>query len=51
MPETEFISFVENAINDELTPQQKQFATNEMKKLESLLKKKDAEDAIKRNRG
>jgi hypothetical protein len=53
MPGTEFISFVENAINDELTPQQKQFAVSEMKKLETLLKKKDAEDAIKnmRNRG
>jgi len=50
MPSTEFISFIENAINDELTPEQKQFAKNEMKRLESLLKKKDAEDAIKKSR-
>lgn len=51
MPETEFISFIENAINNKLTPSQKQFAISEMKKLESLLKKKDAEDAIKQQRG
>jgi len=50
MPETEFVSFIENIINDELTPQQKQYAINAMKRLESLLKKKDAEDAIKRSR-
>jgi len=51
LPEAEFISFIENAINDELTSSQKQFATGQMKRLESLLKKKDAEDAIKRGRG
>jgi hypothetical protein len=51
LPEAEFISFVENAVNDELTSSQKQFAVTQMKRLESLLKKKDAEDAIKRNRG
>ena len=47
MPEAEFISFIENAINDELTPAQKSKAMNDMKRIESLLKKKDAEDAIK----
>jgi hypothetical protein len=51
LPEAEFISFIENAVNDELTSPQKQFAVNQMKRLESLLKKKDAEDAIKRGRG
>ena len=51
LPETEFISFIENAVNDELTSSQKQFAAGQMKRLESLLKKKDAEDAIKRGRG
>jgi len=53
MPEAEFISFIENAINDELTPAQKNKAMNDMKRIEALLKKKDAEDAIKnmRNRG
>jgi hypothetical protein len=44
-------SFIENAVNDELTSSQKQFAAGQMKRLESLLKKKDAEDAIKRGRG
>jgi hypothetical protein len=51
MPETEFISFVENAINDELTPAQKSKAINDMKRIESLLKRKDADDAIKNMRG
>jgi hypothetical protein len=51
LPEVEFISFIENAVNDELTSSQKQFAVGQMKRLESLLKKKDAEDAIKRGRG
>jgi hypothetical protein len=50
-PEIEFISFVENAINDELTPAQKSKAINDMKRIETLLKKKDAEDAIKNMRG
>ena len=39
--EDEFISFVENAINDELTPSQKQWTTNTMKDLEKDLKKDD----------
>lgn len=51
LPEAEFIPFIENAVNDELTSSQKQFAVTQMKRLESLLKKKDAEDALKRNRG
>jgi hypothetical protein len=51
MPEVEFISFVENIINDELTPAQKSQALNDMKRIETLLKKKDAEDAIKNMRG
>ena len=51
MPEAEFISFIENAINDELTSAQKSNAINDMKRIESLLKKKDAEDAIKQQRG
>jgi hypothetical protein len=58
MPEAEFILFIENAINDELTSQQKQYATNIMNKLAELLKEKNkqdknkaAEDAIRRQRG
>jgi hypothetical protein len=39
--EDEFISFVENAVNDELTPDQKQWATNTMKDIEKDLKKDD----------
>ena len=39
--EDEFISFVENAVNDELTPDQKQWATNTMKDIERDLKKDD----------
>ena len=50
MPEIEFISFVENAINGELTSAQKSQAINDMKRIETLLKKKDAEDAIKNMR-
>jgi len=50
MPEAEFISFVENAINNELTSSQKSKAMSDMKRIETLLKKKDAEDAIKRLR-
>jgi hypothetical protein len=37
----EFIPFVENAINDELTPSQKQWAIGEMKSIESDLRKDD----------
>ena len=37
----EFIPFVENAVNDELTPSQKQWAIGEMKSIESDLKKDD----------
>jgi hypothetical protein len=51
MPEAEFISFIENAINNELTSAQKSKAISDMKRIETLLKKKDAEDAIKRQRG
>jgi len=51
MPEVEFISFIENAINNELTPAQKNKALSDMKRIESLLKKKDAEDSIKNMRG
>jgi hypothetical protein len=50
MPEAEFISFIENIINDELTPAQKNKAISDMKRIETLLKKKDAEDAIKQQR-
>jgi hypothetical protein len=39
--EDEFISFVQNAVNDELTPDQKQWATNTMKDIEKDLKKDD----------
>jgi hypothetical protein len=51
MPEVEFISFVENAVNNELTSAQKSQAISDMKRIETLLKKKDAEDAIKNMRG
>ena len=51
MPEAEFISFIENIINNELTPAQKNKAVNDMKRIETLLKKKDAEDAIKQQSG
>jgi len=37
----EFIPFVENAVNDELTPSQKQWAIGEMKSIESDLRKDD----------
>jgi len=37
----EFIPFIENAINDELTNSQKQFASNTMKDIERDLKKDD----------
>ena len=41
LDDNEFIPFVENAINDELTPSQKQWAIGEMKSIESDLKKDD----------
>jgi hypothetical protein len=41
LPDDEFIPFVENAVNDELTPSQKQWAIGEMKSIESDLKKDD----------
>ena len=41
LDDNEFIPFVENAINDELTPAQKQWAIGEMKSIESDLKKDD----------
>ena len=51
LEDDEFFPFVENAINDELTPAQKSKAINDMKRIESLLKKKDAENAIRRSSG
>jgi hypothetical protein len=39
--DTEFIPFIENAINDELTNSQKQWASNTMKDIERDLKKDD----------
>jgi hypothetical protein len=41
LPDDEFFPFVENAINDELTPAQKQWAIGEMKDIEKDLKKDD----------
>jgi hypothetical protein len=39
--DNEFIPFIENAVNDKLTSQQKQWATNTMRDIESDLKKDD----------
>jgi hypothetical protein len=39
--DTEFTPFIENAVNDKLTPQQKQWATNTMRDIERDLKKDD----------
>ena len=41
LDETEFISFIENIVNDKLTPAQKKWATDEMKDIEKDLKKDD----------
>jgi hypothetical protein len=41
LPDDEFFSFVENAVNDELTPSQKQWAIGEMRDIEKDLKKDD----------
>ena len=41
LDDNEFIPFIENAVNDELTPAQKQWAIGEMKSIESDLKKDD----------
>jgi hypothetical protein len=41
LEEDEFLSFVENAVNDELTPEQKRWAINTMKDIERDLKKDD----------
>lgn len=41
LDDDEFFPFVENAINDELTPSQKQWAIGEMKDIEKDLKKDD----------
>jgi hypothetical protein len=46
----EFVSFIENAINNELTPDQKRWTTTEMKNIERFLIKKDAENALKQRR-
>ena len=41
LDDNEFIPFIENAVNDELTPAQKQWAIGEMKSIESDLRKDD----------
>jgi hypothetical protein len=41
LEDDEFFPFVENAVNDELTPAQKQWAIGEMKSIESDLRKDD----------
>jgi hypothetical protein len=41
LDDNEFIPFIENAVNDELTPSQKQWAIGEMKSIESDLRKDD----------
>jgi len=41
LPDDEFFPFVENAINNELTPEQKRWAAGEMKDIEKDLKKDD----------
>lgn len=41
LPDDEFFPFVENAINDELTPEQLRWAQNEMRDIEKDLKKDD----------
>ena len=41
LPDDEFFPFVENAVNDELTPAQKQWAIGEMKDIERDLRKDD----------
>ena len=46
----EFVSFIENAINDELTSDQKRWAETEMKNIEKFIIKKDAENALKQRR-
>ena len=43
LSDNEFLSFVENAINDELSSQQRQWATNTMKDIERDLKRDDAD--------
>ena len=45
LDEDDFLSFIENAINDELPPDQKRWATNTLKDIERNLKRSDAEDA------
>ena len=41
LDDNEFIPFIENTVNDELTPAQKQWAIGEMKSIESDLRKDD----------
>jgi hypothetical protein len=41
LPDDEFFPFVENAVNNELTPEQKRWAAGEMKDIEKDLKKDD----------
>jgi len=46
----EFVDFIENAINDELTPAEKKWANTEMENINAFLIKKDAENALKQRR-
>jgi hypothetical protein len=46
----EFVDFIENAINEELTSEQKKWADTEMKNIEKFIIKKDAENALKQRR-
>jgi hypothetical protein len=41
LPEEEFITFIENAVNGTLTPQQKKWANDEMRNIKDDLKKDD----------
>lgn len=45
LDEDDFLSFVENAVNDELPPDQKRWAVNKLKDIERTLKRSDAEEA------
>jgi hypothetical protein len=45
LDEDDFLSFVENAVNDELPPDQKRWAINKLKDIESNLKHDDAKEA------
>lgn len=45
LDEDDFLSFVENAVNDELPPDQKRWAVNKLKDIERNLKYEDAKSA------